>query len=739
MATGAETSSPSNSDVPLGGWDRVFELSPLAMAVVVGGNYHRVNAALCELVGKPAEEIVGQHFSNLIDDTMTPQVDSTTHSVVEGARRVQLRGPFTRSDGTQRMVTIDAVIVDDRGDYTVVVQVIDNTEQTRIEQLASPQAEVLELIARGAELATILDGCVQLVEHNGDGDQVAIHLLEHGELTKRAGIDRYDLMAQSGHVVPMGNGKAPPLTMAQIAIVSGRPQIAGSPDEMTGDPSLRLANETLGIQAVWSQPILAVDGALPLGAITTLYRSPHRPTDHERQVTEVAASLVAIALDREEQRNRLAHLALHDPLTGLPNRTLLLDRLDHALARRHATGPEIAVLFCDIDRFKLVNDSLGHGVGDQLLSAFARRLESAADPGDTVARFGGDEFVILLEEITDTGQPVRMANRIAESLEQPFVLEDGAEVFLTVSTGMTTGSDRTTGDAWLRDADAAMYRAKERGRNRMEVFDTHMRATAMARLRTESDLRRALERGELIVYYQPVIDLVSGRIAGAEALVRWNHPTDGLLGPDAFIGIAEETGLIEPLGRQVLDLALADAQRLAARSTDRPFRLGVNVSARQLSHSGLDEVVVDLCHRHSWDPRDLVLEITETALAPDDDGPAELVASLASQGVQLAIDDFGTGFSSLTRLGELAVHQLKVDRVFVNALGRTDNALGNLVDAAIAIADALGLETVAEGVETPDQLARLRQLGCSSAQGYLFSRPIPLEQMEGLMAEDPTW
>jgi len=432
--------------------------------------------------------------------------------------------------------------------------------------------------------------------------------------------------------------------------------------------------------------------------------------------------------DRKRLESSLRHQALHDALTGLPNRALLVDRMSHALTAAHARGSTVAVLILDLDRFKVLNDAEGHAAGDAVLVEVAHRLRAAVRPEDTVARFGGDEFVVLCE----TGGHVtahHVAERLHESLSHPFHSE-GPVRFLAASIGIAMAHRDSTAADLLRDADAAMYRAKDLGRGRTAVFDADIRARASARLEATTALRRALSEGELRLLYQPVVDLADERLLGFEALVRWQHPEQGLLGPGAFIADAEETGLIVPLGEWVLRTALEQSARWGATgTTSAPPHVSVNLSARQLDEPDLAGVIATALEASAFPASALTLEITESVVMRDVLRNVEHLRGLRDIGVHISVDDFGTGYSSLVYLKRLAVTTLKIDREFVAGLGQ-DPHDSAIVAAVIAMARALELRVVAEGVETPRQLAELRRLGCDAAQGFLFSRPVPAEEAE---------
>jgi diguanylate cyclase (GGDEF)-like protein/PAS domain S-box-containing protein len=427
--------------------------------------------------------------------------------------------------------------------------------------------------------------------------------------------------------------------------------------------------------------------------------------------------------ERKEAERVLAHQALHDALTGLPNRVLLVDRLEQALARTSRGDEGVAVLFLDIDRFKVVNDSRGHAAGDELIVGVADRLRATIRPTDTVARFGGDEFVVVYQEAESLTGAMAVADRIVAALREPFRI-GGEEIFLTVSVGIAVAGPGASSETLLRNADAAMYRAKEQGRARCEFFDETMQTEAATRLELQTALNWAVQREEMRVFYQPLINIASGTPVGIEALLRWQHPDRGIVAPADFIPLAEDAGLIVPIGRSVLDRAAADFAALRAAAPPGPFSIAVNLSAHQLRHPGLVEEVRVALAKHELAASSLCMELTESALLEDLDRHLRVLMALRDLGVRLALDDFGTGFSSLTYLKRFPVDMVKIDRSFVAGLGVThcDTAI---VRSVIELAHALNLTVVAEGIERPEQLEELRSLGCDLAQGYLFAPALP--------------
>ena len=462
--------------------------------------------------------------------------------------------------------------------------------------------------------------------------------------------------------------------------------------------------------------------------------------DEQARAIRMAGSLTDIT-DRKAAEQRLIHDAFHDALTGLPNRALFADRLLVTIERRKR-HPEhfFAVLFLDVDRFKIVNDSLGHMLGDRFLVEISKRILTCVRAIDTVARIGGDEFTILLEEIGEIGGAIRVADRIQKSLLTPIDLE-GQETFATVSIGIATSTGKYENpEDLLRDADTAMYRAKALGRARFEVFEQTMNNTGALRLlKLETELRRALERDELRAYYQPTVDLASGRISGFEALLRWQHPQRGLLTPDQFLPLAEETGLIEPLGQWILREACR--QTLEWRSqleACRDLSISVNLSGNQFRDAGLAAHVESIVKDSGLPASSVILEITESIVMGDIDASIFVIRCLQSIGVQFQIDDFGTGYSSFSYLQRLPVDGLKIDRSFITGMEHSADDL-EIVRTIVSLARKLELTTTAEGVENSEQLQHLRGHGCEMGQGYFFSRPVDRETATTMLSAGKRW
>lgn len=535
------------------------------------------------------------------------------------------------------------------------------------------------------------------------------------------------------------------LRYSRQVVSTGRPVFISNSDEkipVDSDPDERTPDGVAYAVA----PVMTSDGQV-IGSVCVIDTASHAWTHTEINcLMDVAASLVLeielrsdLSLKRQTQEH-LLYSTLHDALTGLPNRSLFTERLRHAM-RRAARHPDdlFAVLFLDLDRFKDVNDNLGHFAGDELLRAVARRLEACLRPEDTVARLSGDEFAILLESITEASDAGRVAERIEEALSFPINLA-GAEVVTSASMGIVTSSmAHDQPEQLLRSADMAMYRAKAAGRARYEMFDRTMHTDALEKLQLETDLRRAVELGEFRLHYQPLVSLKTGRITGLEALVRWNHPTRGLVHPGDFIPIAEETGLIVPMGRWVLDEAcrqMKEWHQLHPREV--PLSIGVNLSAKQFSQPDIVDQIASALETSGIDARSLRIEITESAIIDKGKTSGSILQRIRDLGVQIYLDDFGTGYSSLSYLHGLPIDAIKIDRAFVSNMD-TDEKNLRLVRTILTLAEIVGVRAEAEGISTAEQLKELRSLSCEQGQGYLFSAPITKEAVNEVLVADPIW
>jgi diguanylate cyclase (GGDEF)-like protein/PAS domain S-box-containing protein len=518
------------------------------------------------------------------------------------------------------------------------------------------------------------------------------------------------------------------------------PCLGFSPEEMEGVRVLDLVHEDDGLKAEeFVRDVVATPGETR-GVVWRLRHADGNWMDVETVATNLLADPVIAGIvlntrdvsERVALETRLTHQASHDALTNLANRALFRARVERALERAEAQQRGTVVLFLDLDDFKAVNDTLGHDKGDKLLAEAAERFLSATRGRDLVARFGGDEFAILLENVQDVRGAVRVAERVAQALREPFRLA-GREVFVSSSIGLAYAEPAMSADELLRNADVAMYAAKNRGKGRFEVFHAEMHAALIARMELEGDLRATVERGEIQIAYLPLVDLDSGAMRGVEALARWTHHTRGPIPPSVFVPIAEETGLILPLGRHVLMTACRTVARWQTQlSGESGLAVNVNVSPRQLLDPEFVEDVRTALVETGLTPGSLALEITEGSLLAGSDVLRERLERLRALGVSLVLDDFGTGYASLSNLQRFSVDAIKVDRAFVERVAE-GGVPAALAAAVLSFGRSLGLRTVAEGVETADQMQLLRSLGCDDAQGFLFTQPLDADRMEAML------
>jgi diguanylate cyclase (GGDEF)-like protein len=583
---------------------------------------------------------------------------------------------------------------------------------------AAQQAAVARLgglALEGMELGPLIDEAAKVV-----ADTLEVELSEVLERSE----DRDSLILRAGvgwkpglvrrALAPIGSAFYTGFTWGSLGHVAV--------EDFSADPRVRPTTLLQDHEVVSGASVVIGRPGRPFGLLGA-FATERRPFEVEDvDFLKAVANVIADAIERKRAEEEIRHQALHDPLTGLPNRTLLLERLNHWLDRAKRTGELGAVLFLDLDHFKMVNDGLGHDAGDRLLLQVADRLQAAMRPTDTVARVGGDEFVLFCEDVGSERAALNLPERLQAALQPPFDLGD-CERHMTASMGIAFASSESAPAALVRDADAAMYRAKERGRARFELFDEEMRRRSQRWLKVESELRLAIERGELHNLYQP-LGAKSGPLIGFEVLVRWEHPEHGTILPADFIPIAEDCGLIIPLGRKIMHEACREAAGWpAAGPGGRPLAVNINLSPRQVAHPGLIPTVAKALEESGLDPSRLNLEITETVLIQDTETALEALRSLKELGVGLVLDDFGTGYSSLGHVKRFPIDVLKIDRSFVSGLGQ-DSEDHAIVSAVLSMGRALGVEVVAEGVETDDQAKHLRSLGCDLAQGFLFARPL---------------
>ena len=584
------------------------------------------------------------------------------------------------------------------------------SRQQLLERLAEIQRSIVHRTDLDALLAAIADGAQALT-----GDEVVeLRLLDDADPTRTQIVASAGLDAETRRRVDsarVGEDAAASSIDAELLVIEDYARDERANPVLAAD----------GLRAAMSAPVRR--NGVVCGSLTVASRrAGRRYGDDEREVLVAFAEHASLALTDARNHSDAVHRALHDPLTNLPNRALFLDRLRHAEQRAARSGGAVAVLFLDLDGFKTVNDSLGHGRGDELLVAVAERLTGVLRVGDTGARLGGDEFAVLVADLANEADAALVGERILEALRPPFRL-GGQELAVRASVGIATA--RGPGGDLLRDADLAMYQAKAQGRDRIVGFDGAMHAAMLARMALERDLRKALDRCELRLVFQPIVELADGRPVAAEALLRWEHPDRGVVGPADFVPLAEETGLIVPIGAWVLQTACE------AAATWPEMRVSVNVSCAQLRSTDFPATVAAALASTGLPADRLILEITESQLAQDVGHTVGQLAELKALGVDIAIDDFGTGHSSLEYLQRLPIDTLKIPKPFVDELAGGDEAV--LARAILELARSFGLTVIAEGIELEVQRNRLLALGCTTGQGYLFARPLPLDALPGLV------
>lgn len=684
----------------------------------IDGRIIHWNPAAERLYQVPAEEAVGRPIWEVLPREWADDIAKLLERVSTGERIDNYETSRPRNDGTRTEVSLTIAPIVDACDRVIGASFVarDITQRKRAEVMLSNQTRVLESIAAAGSLGQALDSLAELVEAHGTPVRCSVLILDDGPTGR---------LRHGGGLSLPGIETTPTKDLIDDAPGGPWGTAAMVAADLATDPrwaSSRDAVLALGVRTCWSWPIVATVTGQLLGIFALYCGEGRRPDDHDCELLARYTHVAALAIARHRTLTELAHQAIHDPLTGAANRTLVADRLGLVLQRLvRDPSAAAAVLFLDLDRFKALNDSYGHEAGDTVLIELTERLRSAVRPSDTVARLGGDEFVVLCDPILGELEAVGIADRIAQAVSDAFIV-DGTDVHLTASIGIAFPRAGDTPDTVLGQADAAMYQAKERGKARFQVFDTAMHGKAVARLHTEQALREALHHDEFKLVYQPLVELEEEHVVGVEALLRWDHPQRGLLAPGAFLAVAEESGLIVPIGTWVINEACRQAsQWQAAGHPTSGLQLQINLSARQLS-ADLPDIVRSALDASRADPSGLCLEITETILMADAPLGLRVLRELKSMGLQLSIDDFGTGYSSLSYVNALPIDQLKIDRSFIQHIHSDGGA--PIVLAVVGMAHALELDVVAEGVETRQQLKQLGRIGCDLGQGYYWSRPL---------------
>jgi diguanylate cyclase (GGDEF)-like protein/PAS domain S-box-containing protein len=691
------------------------------------GRFTSINKAAERTMGYTAREALRMTIDDVLPPEGAEQVRQSIASQLGGeAPRLSEVAVLTK-DGRKVPLEVKGRLLFNNG-VPVGIQGIgrDVTDRERAEQLMQDRHEVLQLIAEDQPLDDVLMRLVGIVERHLPDGMAAVLRSRDGrvEIEAAPGLPRACLAAWKK--LASGPGQCASGTAAyRKASVSACAIAADSLWEERR--AIAMAHGLRGCVAV---PVLSSHNVR--GSVEVFYRSPYEASPFELDVLETAAELASIAFEHQELKDSLAHQAHHDPLTELPNRLLFEDRLQNAIsgARRHRRT--LGVLYVDLDRFKLVNDTLGHATGDHLLKQVARRFSRCLRQSDTLARTGGDEFSLVLPEIDHHEGALLVAEKLVNALKAPVRVGAG-ELFVSASIGIALYPEDGEDAATLqRKADTAMYFAKNKGGGRAQRYTGEIRAITEKRLAIENDLHRALERNELSLHYQPQFDLATGRMTGFEALLRWIHPELGPIPPNRFIPIAEESGLIAAISNWVLEEACAQNRRWQVGGF-APVRIAVNIPASLFSRSDLVSVVARVLCNHKLDSPFLELELTESAIMQDVAGSINQMSRLRALGVRIAIDDFGTGYSSLSYLQSLPVDNLKIDQSFLQVLDETGRT-GPVIQAIVDLAHGLGLTVTAEGVELESQLNSLRQMGCDTVQGFWMGRPMPAGMATELLA-----
>lgn len=710
-------------------YNRIVQFSPEAVLVVEREIVTVANAAAARLFSAAsADNLIGQPVSALFDGefhaTVLGMLEVSEDNIEHVAMRMERE--VTCLDGVSVAAEVTVVALVNDGIPSLHLMLRDNRDRKNEASLERDRRRVYEMVAHNEPLAVTLAELARLAENQCAGTVCAIYMENDARLSLSAAPSMNADLLERMRDLELGS------VSSVLGIASFRHETAASldldEDAVLGKFAGDLATHEM--RAVWAMPIISGQGGR-LGVLAMFSRRRERPSPSEQHVLTLASHLATIAIDHRKLIDQLAHQARHDVLTGLPNRMMFEDRLQQALAQARRNQTLVGVLFVNLDRFNTVNESLGHSMGDALLQKIALRLRNRIRSGDTLARMGADEFTLVAAELKRAEDAVLLARKIQDALREPFEVA-GHELFVTASIGISVypqdGDDAAT---LHRAANAASHEAKLAGAGSFRCFTHEMNASAQRRMRIETELRRAVDRHELTLCYQPQVELSTGRIVSCEALVRWNHAELGHVSPAEFIPIAEETGIIQTLGDQVLTMACKQIRAWIDLNLV-PLPVAVNVSALQFASPELVNKVARILRDNHCPPELIELELTETTIMQNVGESRARVDALRELGIRISIDDFGTGYSSLSYLQQLPLDSLKIDRSFiaeVRDLGQRSEQARALVQTIVALGHSLGVHVVAEGIENEIQAEFLRQHGCHRGQGYHFSKPIPPQEL----------
>jgi diguanylate cyclase (GGDEF)-like protein/PAS domain S-box-containing protein len=686
-----------------------------------------VNSAGCSALGYTRAQLLGMGPHEVLTASREELEREYDRVIAHGAEGVRVETTYVRKDGTKGWTELFQRALRSGESWIIVATSRDITERRLSDQRQARHLRYQERVARFGQSALVKSDPAELIEKSAQAISEALSAEAVGYIDFESGTSQLVLRTVVAHCADAQPG----------AIACG----SDDPIRQVMSSGYLLLTEGHKLPFAWTRE-LASAALIPVrsdekvrGVICVCYRQANGFGAEEVNFVQAVSSVLSTALQRIDSEARLAYLAQFDPLTGLPNRALLADRFSQIIVQAKRRGSPLAVLFIDLDEFKAVNDTLGHAGGDALLREVAARLQAAVRTGDTVARISGDEFAIVVADLLRPEDAALVAQKVIDNLAEPVQIQD-SEVFVTASVGIAAfPADGADAETLIGAADAAMYRAKQSGRNTYQFFTAEINQRSRARVQLGSELRRALEREEFALYYQPKYRLRHRRISGAEALLRWKHPERGMVSPEEFIPVLEETGLIVPVSEWVIQRACQDVLRWRSLGLNVP--VSVNLSARQFRQPTLHERIKSLVASSGVDPRLIELEITESQLMQDPDHAILVMRALCEAGMRIAIDDFGTGYSSLAYLTRFPIDALKIDRSFVQDMVR-DKSDATIVRTIVEMANTLGYTVIAEGVETEEQATLLHRLRCEQAQGYLFALPMAADQIERLCATRPS-